>query len=479
MDPDGLTNAVDPLPPGSDAQGGAVAVTILTAGRGTRMRSTTPKALHPLVGLPMVEHVLRAAQAIEPCQIVVTLGPASEALRERVAGQVDIAWQQEARGTGDAVRVALPVIDPAVEWVVVIFGDHPLVDGETLRRLVSSARQARPILASVAVVLDDPGPYGRYRREGGRVAGVVEAREDPNTYDGPIPVNSGMCCIRRDWLATAIERIPRSPSGEYYLTSLVELAAATEWPVDPVLLVEAPPEVAYGINDRVELAAAEAILRRRINERHMRAGVTLVDPTTTYIDADVRIGADTRVEPGCVLRGATTIGGGCVIGHGSTIEDSRLGDDVSVRGSWIAGAEIGDAVDIGPYAHLRPGTRVAARVHIGNYVELKNASIGSGTQIGHVSYLGDAEVGERVNVGAGTITCNYDGREKHWTTIGDDVFIGSDTMLVAPVTLGAGSSTGAGAVVNRSVEPGKLVVGIPARVIRSRRAERSGAVDAR
>jgi bifunctional UDP-N-acetylglucosamine pyrophosphorylase / glucosamine-1-phosphate N-acetyltransferase len=442
------------------------------------MRSSTPKVLHQLAGLPMVEHVLRAAQAIEPQQIIATLGPSSESLRDIFAGQVSFAWQQEPRGTGDAVRVTMPVIDPSVEWVVVIFGDHPLIDGETLQRLVDAARRNNPILASVAVILADPGPYGRYQREGDRIVGIIEAHEDPNTYDGPIPVNSGMCCIRRDWLVTAIEQVPLSPKGEYYLTSLVELAAATEWPVDPVLLVEASPEVAYGINDRVELASAEAILRGRINERHMRAGVTLVDPATTYIDSNVEIGPDTRIEPGCVLRGVTSIGGGCVIGPGSVIENSRLGDDVTVRGSWIEDSDIGNNVDIGPYSHLRPGSRVAPGVHIGNYVELKNASIGSGTQIGHVSYIGDAELGERVNVGAGTITCNFDGREKHRTTIGDDVFIGSDSMLIAPVTLGDGSRTGAGSVVNRSVEPGRLVAGVPARPVRSRQTKQPDGVDA-
>lgn len=441
------------------------------------MRSSIPKVLHPLAGLPMAEHVLRAAQSIEPQQIVVTLGPSSEALRERFQGLVDFAWQADALGTGDAVRVALPVIHDSVEWVVVIFGDHPLVDGATLRGLVEAARREGPILASVAVVLDDPGPYGRYRREGGRVVGIVEAHEDSATYEGPVQVNSGMCCIRRDWLLTAIERVPLSPKGEYYLTALVEMAAAEEWPVDPVLLVEAPPEAAYGINDRVELATAEGILRRRINAGHMRAGVTIVDPGATYIDADVEIGQDTRIEPGCVLRGATAVGEGCVIGPGSTIEGSRLGNGVTVRGSWIEDSELGDGVDVGPYAHLRPGTRVAAHVHIGNYVELKNATIGSGTQIGHVSYIGDAELGERVNVGAGTVTCNFDGRAKHRTTVGDDVFIGSDTMLVAPVTLGDGSRTGAGSVVNRSVEAGKLVVGVPARVIGARRAAGAGGND--
>jgi len=434
------------------------------------MRSATPKVLHRIAGLAMVEHVVRAADGISPGQIVLTIGPTSEALRDALTGNLTFAWQADPLGTGDAVRAALPHLSPSIEWVVVIFGDHPLMSSETLQNLIDATLAAQPLLATVAVVVPEPGPYGRYRLDArGRVVGIVEAHEDTQTYSGPTPVNSGACCIRRDWLETAIGDVPLAPKGEYYLTSLVEMAAQVSLPDDrdPVLLVTAPEEVALGINDRVELAAAEAGIRQRINERHMRAGVTLVDPATTYIDANVTIGADTRIEPGCALRGNTTIGSNCRIGPHSVIEDSVIHDNVIVRNSWIESSEVGAGVDIGPYAHLRPGVTVAPNVHIGNFVEMKNARIGSGTQIGHVSYVGDAEVGERVNIGAGTITCNYDGANKHQTTIGNDVFVGSDSMLVAPVTLGDGSRTGAGAVVTKNVPAGKTVVGIPARVIGS------------
>lgn len=418
----------------------------------------------------MVEHVVRAASEIVPGQVILTIGPSSEALRDALSGNLTFAWQAEPLGTGDAVRAALPHLTPSIDWVVVIFGDHPLMSSDTLQMLIDATLAAQPLLATVAVVLPEPGPYGRYRRdERGRVTGIVEAHEDTETYDGPTPVNSGACCVRRDWLESAIGNVPLSPKGEYYLTTLVELAAKATLPDDrnPVLLVTAPEEVALGINDRVELARAEQGIRRRINERHMRAGVTLVDPATTYIDADVRIGADTRIEPGCQLRGRTTVGSGCRIGPDSVIEDSTIHDNVIIRSSWVESSEVGVGVDIGPFAHLRPGVRIAPDVHIGNFVEMKNARIGSGTRIGHVSYIGDAELGERVNVGAGTITCNFDGYGKHQTTIGDDVFIGSDSMLVAPVTLENGSRTGAGAVVTKNVPAGKTVVGIPARVIGS------------
>lgn len=429
------------------------------------MRSSLPKVLHPLAGLPMIEHVVRAAEAVNPAQVILTLGPSSEQLRDTYHGRCDLAWQAEPLGTGDAARVALPVLASSVQWVVVIFGDHPLVEPAVLDALIETTKRQNPILSTVAVVLDDPGPYGRYRRDGERVVGIVEAHEDAATYDAPTPVNSGMCCIQREWLAANIDRVPLSPKGEYYLTALVELAARTPWPTNQVLLHIAPPDVAYGINDRTELARAEDIIRQRINRRHMLNGVTMTDPASTYIDADVGIGEDTRLEPGTILRGNTSIGSRCTIGPHTVIEDATVGDNVVIRSSWIESSEIGNNVDVGPYSHLRPGVRLAPQVHIGNYVELKNASVGTGTAIGHVSYVGDAELGERVNVGAGTITCNFDGVAKHRTTVGDDVFIGSDTMLVAPVTLGDGSRTGAGAVVTRPVPPGKLVVGVPARQI--------------
>ena len=430
------------------------------------MRSALPKVLHPLAGLPMIEHVVRAAEAIQPGQIILTLGPTSEALRQPYSARAGIAWQAEPLGTGDAARAALPVLHDDIEWVMVIFGDHPIVDPATLQRLTDETRAAGPILSTVAVVLTDPGPYGRYRTDGGRIVAIVEAHEDDQQYDGPIPVNSGMCLVRAGWLRENAGRLTRSPKGEYYLTELVALAAATEWPREQVRLVLAEPEVAWGINDRAELARAERVIRDRILRRHMLAGVTLVDPASTWIDADVEIGQDTRIEPGTSLRGRTIVGANCRLGPQTVVEDSTLGDGVTIRASWIEQSEIGDGTDIGPYSHLRPGVRLAAHVHVGNYVEMKNARVGSGTQVGHVSYLGDAEVGERVNIGAGTITCNFDGYDKHQTTIGDDVFVGSDTMLVAPVELGDGSRTGAGSVVTKPVQPGQLVVGIPARPIR-------------
>lgn len=439
------------------------------------MRSAMPKVLHPLAGVPMVDHVVRAAVASNPAQVILTIGPSSAALRSRYDATIDIAWQPEPRGTGDAVAAALPHLKPHIEWVAVVYGDHPLLDAGTLTKLIARADAEQPIVALLTFELDDPGPYGRFRIEDGRIVGVVEAGDDTASRSGKARVNSGMCCYRRDWLEANIRSLPLSPKGEYYLTGLVERAARTDWPVDPVIGVDAPPELALGINDRAELAEAERLLRARINRAHMLAGVTLVDPATTYIDIDVTIGADTRIEPGCALRGTTAVGDRCLIGPAAVIEDSTIGDDVRILSSWLERAVVGAGARVGPYAHLRPGAVIGPSVHIGNYAEVKNASIGAGSHVHHFSYIGDARVGARVNVGAGTVFCNFDGTDKHHTEVGDDVFLGSDTMLIAPVALGNGSRTAAGSVVTRSVEAGQAVRGVPARpFIPRERAARDG-----
>jgi bifunctional UDP-N-acetylglucosamine pyrophosphorylase/glucosamine-1-phosphate N-acetyltransferase len=297
---------------------------------------------------------------------------------------------------------------------------------------------------------------------------VIEAADDDRVYREPVVCNSGIGCFRRDWLAEQLPRVPFSAKGEYYLTELFAMAAGEQHP-QPMVLLDAPLDAVQGVDDRVKLADAEATLRRRINERWMLEGVTLVDPDHTYIDIDVVLAPDTRIEPGCHLRGRTIVGPRCTLGPATILEDTVLGNDVAVYSSWISGSVIGDGVDVGPYAHLRPGSVIEAGVHIGNYVETKNARIGSGTAIGHFSYVGDAELGHGVNVGAGTITCNFDGVRKHRTVIGDGVFLGSDTMLVAPVEVGEGARTGAGSVVNRDVPPGRTVAGVPARIIGPKR----------
>lgn len=443
-----------------------LAVVILAAGLGTRMRSRLAKELQPLAGRPMIAYVLDAARAAGPAQVIVVLSPAKADLVRALSSEVEIAWQEEMRGTGHAAAQALPLLRPEIRQVAVLFGDHPLLTAEAVRQLTATSRESGALVTLLTSTLADPGPYGRLRRAGDRITGVVEAKVDETSYTGPVEINSGISCYRRDWLERALPGIPRSPVGEYYLTSLVELAAAE--PLQPaVVSVRAPIEVAQGVNDRVELAAAEAVLRRRINERLMRSGVTLVDPTSTFIDATVEIGQDARIEPFTTIGGACVIGAGCRIGPQAIVRDSRIGAGSEVVASMVEGAEIGQGVHVGPYSHFRAGARVADGAHIGNYVEVKNARVGAGTHIGHFSYVGDAELGRDVNIGAGTITANYDGFAKHRTIIGDGAFIGSDTILRAPVEVGPGARTGAGSVVTKDVAAGKTVVGVPARPIAS------------
>jgi bifunctional UDP-N-acetylglucosamine pyrophosphorylase / glucosamine-1-phosphate N-acetyltransferase len=452
---------------------GQMAIVILTAGRGSRMRSRTPKVQHRIAGLPMVEHVVRAAESLSPRQIILVTGPASEVLNAVYRERFALAWQEEPLGTGHAVASALDALEPDIEWVMVVFGDHPMTDTLTLQQVVSEIAQRKSLATLVAVELTDPGAYARFRLEDGLITGVVEARDDDTDYRGntlPVLVNSGICCFRRAWLEQELPNIPLSASGEYYLTSLIEVAASSGYP-DPVAHVVGSPETAFGVNTRVELADAERILRARINRGHMLAGVTMVDPDSTYVEVDVSIGTDTIIEPGVIIRRGTRIGQECLIGRGSILDNSEVGDRVQIISSTVESSVIDDDVDVGPYAHLRAGTRISSGTHIGNYVETKNATIGSDTAIGHFSYLGDAEIGNETNVGAGTITCNFDGVRKHRTVIGNSVFLGSDTLLVAPVEIGDGSRTGAGSVVTKNVPPGATVVGIPARMIRQRSEE--------
>jgi bifunctional UDP-N-acetylglucosamine pyrophosphorylase/glucosamine-1-phosphate N-acetyltransferase len=312
----------------------------------------------------------------------------------------------------------------------------------------------------------DPTGYGRILRdETGRLNAIVEEKDAGPAERAINEINAGIYAFDAAWLRTQLPRVERSPAGEYYLPDLVALAITeaqpdTAWPVTTVL---ASLDEALGINDRVQLATAEAVLRRRILHRLMLGGVTIIDPVTTYIDDAVTIGPDTTIYPGTTITGPTTIGGDCRIGPHAMIDSSVIADGCRVVASMIEQSRVEAGVDIGPFSHLRPGASLGPGVHIGNFAEIKNARIGAETAIGHVSYIGDASVGERVNIGAGTITCNYDGVHKHRTVIGDDVFIGSDTMLVAPVEVGARGRTGAGAVVTRDVPPDTLVVGVPAR----------------
>jgi bifunctional UDP-N-acetylglucosamine pyrophosphorylase/glucosamine-1-phosphate N-acetyltransferase len=452
----------------------SLAAVVLAGGLGTRMRSRLPKEFHPLAGRPLLRYVLDAVEALPVAQRILVTSPAKAALCSQLGTDWEIALQEEPLGTGHALGCALPSLRPDIRWVLLVFGDHPLLRGEDLARLLSAALQQRPLAAVLTTLLPDPAAYGRIQRDpDGRVTGVIEAREDANHYAGPVEVVSGATIYWRAWLEDALPRLPRSPSGEYYHTALIGLAAA-ERSGEAVITVVAPPETALGVNDRVDLARAEAILRDRIVQAHQRAGVTIVDPATTWIEPTVEIEPDARIEPFTILAGRTRIAQGARIGPHAVVHDSVVGPDSTVVASVLESAVLGARVHVGPYSHLRPGTIVEDDVHIGNFAELKNAHVGRATRIGHVSYIGDAELGERVNIGAGTVTCNFDGVAKHRTVIEDEAFIGSDTMLVAPVQVGRGARTGAGSVVTKDVAPGTTVVGVPARPVGARRQRRTG-----
>jgi bifunctional UDP-N-acetylglucosamine pyrophosphorylase/glucosamine-1-phosphate N-acetyltransferase len=436
------------------------------------MRSSLTKMLHPVAGRPMFDAALTAAAACDPVQTILVVSPQNaEQLRAYAAPRypdLQFVVQTEQRGTGHAPAMALPLLDPTIDDVMVLFGDHPLDTPEMIAATLDKHRATGALVTMAACVHPTGGQHGRVTRdEQGRIVRITEWSERGDEVVGPKEINSGIHCFRLGWLSEQLPLLPLHPSNEYYLTDLIAVAAASAQPNAPwpVAAVNVDLDAAMGVNDRTHLAEAERLARRSINTRHMLAGVTIADPETTYIEYEVAIGRDTVILPGCSLTGRTTIGSGCTIGPAARISDSAIGDGVTIRDSTIESSEVGAGTDIGPYAHLRPGVRLAGEVHIGNFVELKNSTIGSHTAIGHVSYLGDATVGEGVNIGAGVITANFDGTHKHRTTIGDGAFIGVNTILRAPVAIGAGAITGGGSFVNRDVPAGQKVVGTPARQI--------------
>ncbi len=453
------------------AQPTSAAAIVLAAGQGTRMRSRIAKVLHPLAGRTLLDHVLAAlGQAGVPAPIVVT-GHQADAVEASLAGRAPTVRQEPQRGTADAVRLALECVPVAVDTVLVTMGDAPLQPPELYRELLEARQRGDAAIAMVSARLPDPTGYGRVvRGPDGDATAIVEERDADETTRAIDEINVGTYAFDAAWLRSTIPRIRPSSSGELYLTDLVAEAVAGGRGVHVV--EAADPDDAIGINDRVALAAAEERVRRRIVEAHMRAGVTIVDPSTTRIDATVTIGQDARIEPWTVLEGATEVGEEAVIGPNSHLRDSRVGPRARVWASVLEEASVGEDSQIGPYSHLRPGADVGPRCRIGNFAEIKKSRLGAGTQQHHFSYLGDAQLGENVNVGAGSVTANFDGTAKHATRIGDGVKLGVDTMMVAPVTIGEGAVTGAGAVVTRDVAPGKTVVGMPARPIEMRRRAR-------
>jgi bifunctional UDP-N-acetylglucosamine pyrophosphorylase/glucosamine-1-phosphate N-acetyltransferase len=451
----------------------SVAAVILAAGQGTRIKSDLPKVLHTIAGKPMVMHAIDAARGVSIDKPVLVVGVGADQVQATLGDQVAYVVQQEQLGTGHAVLQARDELVGQSDLVVVTYADMPLLRSETLQNLVERHRQTAPAFTMLTVIQEDPRGFGRVLRgASGEVKAVVEEADATPEQLAIRELNAGVYCFDAEWLWMHLDRIPLSAKGEYYLTDLVGIAVSEKSRVE-ALTVDDPMEL-LGVNTRVHLAEAAAAFRQRINVHWMLAGVTFVDPANTYIEADVTLGRDSVIYPNTYLEGKTSVGAGCQIGPNTIIRDSTLGDRCIVLASVIEGGTLENDVDIGPFARLRPGAHLAAGVHMGNFGEVKNSYLGPGTKMGHFSYLGDTITGADVNIGAGTITCNYDGERKHRTQIDEGAFIGSDTMLVAPVRVGKGAITGAGSVVTRDIPAGSLAFGVPARVIRPELVDERG-----
>jgi len=438
------------------------AVIVLAAGEGTRMKSaSTPKVLHCLGGRTMLGHAVAAARGLDPEHLVVVVGHAREQVTAHLS-ELDPAAravvQEQQNGTGHAVRVALEALPVLSGTVVVVPGDAPLLTAQTLADLVAVHERVGASTTLLTVELADPTGYGRVVREGGAVAAVVEHKDaDPATL-ALREVATSVYAFEAAALADSLQQLTTdNAQGEEYLTDVVGLHRAAGRTV--TAHVAARSDETLGVNDRVQLAAAGRLLRDRVVEQHMRDGVTVVDPLTTWIDVEVTVDSDAVLLPGTRLHGRTTVGAGAVVGPDSTLTDTEVGAGARVVASHCTGAVIGPDSDVGPYTYLRPGARLGTGSKAGAFVEIKASEIGDGSKVPHLSYVGDATVGDRSNIGAATVFVNYDGRDKHHTTVGDDVRVGSDTMLVAPVVVGDGAYTAAGSVITSDVPPGALGVG--------------------
>lgn len=435
-------------------------VVILAAGQGTRMKSRLPKVLHPVAGRPMIEHVLRTARSIAPATITVIVGHQADAIRARLAGHIDLrfAVQEPQLGTAHALQQAEAALSGRTGTLVMLSGDVPLLSSATLRRLVETHHAAGAAATVITAMVERPYGYGRIVRAGGRIVRIVEERDASPAERQIREINSGIYAFDLAPLWEALRGIAsKNAQGEFYLTDLVGIYHRRKLPVE-TLVLESVHET-RGINSRSELAEVSRIVRQTKNEELMAAGVTIIDPATTYIEQDVVVGPDTVIHPGVILEGQTKVGSACEIHAHVRIVDSELADRVTVKNfCLIVGTHVADGASIGPFAHLRPETMVGEGARIGNFVELKKTSLGPGSKANHLAYLGDATIGAQVNVGAGTITCNYDGASKHPTVIEDGAFIGSDTQLIAPVRIGKGAYVAAGSSITEDVPAGALGV---------------------
>lgn len=434
-----------------------VVAVVLAAGKGVRMRSRWPKVMHKVAGIPMVKHVVKAVRECGVGKIVLVVGHGRDLIaRELAAPDIHFVLQEEQLGTGHALMMAEEVAKKA-ETVLVVCGDTPLIRSRVLNQLLAHHRREGAAATVLTAVMQEPTGYGRVIRDDkGYLVRIVEEKDASAKEKSIKEVNSGIYCFSPEVFQALRLLRPDNAQGEYYLTDVLPLLKEMGRPVQ--VMEGANEEEVYGINDRVQLAYAERVLRQRKNEEIMLKGVTIIDPYTTYIDAEVEVGQDTILYPFTFLKGKTVIGQECQIGPGAVIVDSVVEDETVLENSKVVEARIGKRCSIGPFAYIRPGTVLEDEVKVGDFVEIKKSQVGKGSKIPHLSYIGDARLGSNVNIGAGTITCNYDGQAKHESIIEDDAFIGSNTNLVAPVRVGKGATTGAGSTITKDVPPFSLAV---------------------
>ncbi len=432
---------------------------ILAAGKGTRMKSDLPKVLHKVAGISMLEHVFRSVNAINPEKTVTVIGHKAELVEQVLAGQTEFVRQTEQLGTGHAVMMAEPVLENLNGQTLVIAGDTPLITGESLKNLIDFHINHKNVATILTAEADNPFGYGRIvRNQHGEVLKIVE-QKDASDFEQQIKeINTGTYVFDNARLFEALKNInTNNAQGEYYITDVIGIFRENGEKVGAYTLKDF--DESLGVNDRVALATAESVMRRRINQQHMVNGVSFVNPDATYIDVDVEIAPEVQVEANVTLKGQTKIGAEAILTNGTYIVDSVIGERTVITSSMIEESSVADGVTVGPYAHIRPGSSLAKDVHVGNFVEVKGSSIGENTKAGHLTYIGNSEVGANVNFGAGTITVNYDGQKKYKTIIGDNVFVGSNSTIIAPVELGNNSLVGAGSTITKDVPADAIALG--------------------
>ncbi|MCE5207012.1 MAG: bifunctional UDP-N-acetylglucosamine diphosphorylase/glucosamine-1-phosphate N-acetyltransferase GlmU [Chloroflexi bacterium] len=441
-----------------------VSVLILAAGQGLRMHSSTPKVLHRLAGKPLIRYSFETACSVSSQKPVVVIGHAADKIRNELGDLVDYVIQTPQLGTGHAVQAAETQLKDTTDQLVVISADMPLLTARTLKAMADLQKETGSVMVMLSIHSESPHGFGRViRDEESYPVAIVEEAQASEEQLKCTELNAGAYCFDAHWLWDALKKIKVSPKGEFYLTDLLEIAVGQGEKVQVYTLADASE--ALGINNRTHLAEAEMVVRKRVNNDLMLSGVTIIDPAITYIEPGVSIGKDTIIYPNTHLRGSTVIGEQCIIGPNTIIDNTQIGSRCIILCSVLESAVLEDDVEMGPFGHLRKGAHLATGVHMGNFGEIKNSYLGPETKMGHFSYIGDAQIGSDVNIGAGTITCNFDGVNKNKTVLADGVFVGSDTMLVAPVKMGEGARSGAGAVVTKDVPPHTTVVGVPARPI--------------